>query len=281
MDNQLDRLDDIQITASDDRPHLSPLERHIIDAGWRMNENGQPFSFRDFVGVCSHGSFRNAILHINRKTNPPLVVHVYTSVIGFYAIRGSGVDSRSMTPVHSVGPAQKTLAEILAILGNQVTGVHNIHLDFLCPALYSIVDVIPDPHSLDKALLPVIFSKGRKARVVVHRTGSVSVKVACSDEPFPRENLAELLMVLEEIWGKLVATYNLAKEIPLPREWVVKRWEVNKDGREIDGPDISMTLSSFSGLLMRFYRKERDWIRVEKMEEVGKKLHELIQETLS
>jgi hypothetical protein len=281
VDNLLRGIDDSSITPIDDRSPFSPLERRIVNKGWEINEKGQLFSFKDFAGDCSHGSFRNGISHINRKTKPKLIVHVDTSGIGFYAIRGSGLETRSMTRTHLVGPAQQYLVEMLALLGDQVTGVHNIHLDFQCPALYPAVGIVPDPQSFAKALLPVIFSNGRKVRVTLYRTGSVSVKVACSDDPFPRENLSELLMVLDQVWSRLVIDYvTLARQIPPPAEWVVKRWEVNKDGREIAGPDVAMTFTSLSGVLMRFYRKGLDRVRVEKLESVGKTLRDLIQETL-
>jgi len=269
------------ITELDYRTHLSPLERRIVSKGWEINERGQLFSFKDFAGDCSRGAFRNAISRINRRTKPRLIVHVGTSGIGFYAIRGSGMETRSMTHTHMVGPPERCLVELLAFLGDQVTGVHNIHLDFQCPALYTVVDIVPNPQSLAKALLPVVFSGGRKVRVAIYRSGTVSVKVACSDDPFPRENLSELLMMLEQVWRRLVIDYiALARQIPPPAEWVVKRWEVNKDGREIAGPDVAMTYSSFSGVLMRFYRRGPNQARLEKLESVGKNLRDLIHQTL-
>jgi hypothetical protein len=79
---------DSLITELDYRTHLSPLERRIVSKGWEINERGQLFSFKDFAGDCSRGAFRNAISRINRRTKPRLIVHVDTSGIGFYAIRG-------------------------------------------------------------------------------------------------------------------------------------------------------------------------------------------------
>jgi hypothetical protein len=101
--------------------------------------------------------------------------------------------------------------------------------------------------------------------------------VKCSEEPFPRDNLTELLLVLEEVWRRLISDFvNDAKVVPPPGEWIVKLWHCNRDSAEIAGPDIEMTFRNLSDVLCRYYRKSDGRYRLEAIESVGRAIRELV-----
>lgn len=271
------------ITAGDYTLHdyrrspLRPLGKLILNEGWKINiQGGRPFTYEDFKDNCGRGSFRNAIHRINSHYKG-LVIRLYVSAIGFYCIRGSGVETRTVTANPMVvAPHQLSLVKTLAFLGEQVSGVHDIHLWFVCPELYASFDLVPSERSLDKRLQRITLSKGRFVNIVAHHTGSVSVRVKCTDEPFPRDSLTELLILLEEVWRRIASDYARdVRVVPAPADWIVKVWHFNRDGTGIAGPDFELTFRDFAGVLERYYRRRDGRYRLERIETVSRTIKEL------
>jgi hypothetical protein len=248
---------------------------------WRLIVEHRPFSRADFPEYARSGAFRTAIYRFNKKYSQKAIIRLFTSGEGYYAIRGSGLESRPVTPAPIAGtPHELTLVETLLFLGEQVRGVHDIDLLFACPVLYESLPVVPDPSNLDKRLSTMSFGRGRKVAVVAHRTGTVSVRVKCSEEPFPRDNLTELLLVLEETGRRLISDYlNDVKALPSPGDWTVKVWHYNRDAFEIAGPDVEMTFRNLSDVLYRYYKRSDGRYRLETIENVGRTIRDLVRES--
>lgn len=264
--------------------HLTPAEKKIFDIGWNINHDLQaprPFCYGDFP--YSHGTIRNVFSKLN---NLKLIYLVYRSSIAFYACKGSRIRTGSMTSSHMVGRGRKqSLEEILCSLGDAVTGVHDIRLLFHSSGIYSALHLIPAKYSKDKKLSIQHFEKGRIVRVVVHRTDSVSVQVSCSRFPFPRDNLDELIFVLDKVRDYI--QFNCFSEpiqISLVADWIVTNWHYNKDGEEICGERFKFSFQDYSGVFYQFYAKSaggnRFRPRLEKNESPKKTLRELAEEIL-
>ena len=265
--------------------HMRPIDRQILSQGMIFNmdpECPRPFSYLDFCKI-PHGTFRNSISRLMR------IGRVYVVIEGhpkFYACKGSGIKPRLMTPTHMGGAGRiRSLEEILLFLGDAVVGLHDIRLLFHCSGLYSSLRLIPAKYSEDKRLLPMRFESGRTARIVTHRTDSVSVVVGCSDYPFPRDNLCELFFILERIRDRI--QFRCLQEpiqVPPVADWMVTMWHYNRDGNEIAGERFEVTFRDLSNVLYRFYGKSTSAgqfrPRLEKIESPKQTLREIAQETL-
>lgn len=266
---------------------LGPRHRDLVERGWKINvEERRTFSIGDFKDFPSPGAFRTAIYRINSTAKEKLITCAYVSNVGFYVVRGSGLDPRTVTPLPTVDrPHQLNLVEMLLALGDEVACVHDLHLTFDCPAFYDTLQLVPDNSSKDKRLMVKRLEKSRTIGVTAHDTGTVSVRMGCSTHPFPRDNLTELFFVLERVRNEILVKYvHDPLKVPLVADWIVVRWDYNKDGAAISSERFQVTLAGLSDTLYQFYAKrfEEGVVRprLEKVETPTKTLRELAKEAL-
>lgn len=235
--------------------YLTSTDKRLFDRGYKINTDPKlpaSFCYKDFE--VSHGTFRNSISRLIRAKL------VYVNTPGhptFYACRGSGLKPQNVTLTRMVGSRHSpSMMDVLLSLGDAVAGVHDIRLLFDCPQLYDGLQLIPKRNSMDKQLLPISFGSGRVARVIAHRTGSISVIVGCSPNPFPRDNLTELSLILERVKDRLqFECLSAPLRVPPFSEWTVTQWHYNKDGGEISDAKYNITFRDLTGLLYRLYSK--------------------------
>jgi hypothetical protein len=273
MTNGGDSIHSVELTAG---------ERRLFARIWVINRDSispRPYSFKDFTG--SQGVFRNLIMGLKRKG------FVYKAVEGrpaFYACRGSGIPPVRMTN-DPMGVNSPTLFErFLLSLWDSVTGVHDIRLVTDSRGFYDRLRIVPNSRSGDKYLSSMDFGRGRCVKVAVHRTDTISVAVGCSANPFPRDNLTELFLILERVRDHL-AFECLDSPVLLPPigDWIVNQWHFNKDGGEFSGSGFNVTFHDFTGTFYRFYSKSLNGSnhpRLERLERVEKTLGELAREAL-
>lgn len=233
---------------------LRPVERKIFDIGWSICTNPKSpcsFSYRDFPSI-PHGTFRNAI---SRLAKVGLVYRVHGGHPTQYGCKGSGIKPMMTLPPVAGRRRVTPFEEILLLLGNAIAGVHDIRMVFDLPSFYKDLQLIPQNHSKDKRLSPLRFSR-RIIRITAHITGSVSVLLACSDKPFPRDDLTELFLLLERAKEHLqFECLGRPIRVPLIGDWIVTQWHYNKDGDEIALKPLMVTFRDFSEVLCRFYGK--------------------------
>lgn len=271
------------MTITDDNLHLRPIEKLIYDDGVRINNDPQsprPFCFKDFPKI-NYGTFRNAISSMRAKE---LLYIVTPGSPTFYAIRGSGL-RRGMTTSAMVGSSPpKGLNDILFRLGDEVACVHDVRLTFVAEKLYDMLKLIPLPNSGDKSIGFFRYDKKRTARVVVHRSNTVSVMIGCSGNPFPLDNLTDLFFILERVRERIQRDYTtLPVQIPLCSDWRIVQWHYNKDSGEISGDDLQVTFSEFNQVLYRLYSKsfaDGRRVRLERIESPGRTLQEIASSIL-
>lgn len=234
---------------------LRPVEKHILDAGYRINSEGSPFSFLDFKGYA-HGTVRNALSSLARSG---YIYLVYRSTIAFYAVRGSGIDHQSLEKItpNPMG-GHPLLFECLPLDDD---AVHDLRLCLSVPSFYeSLLSVgwTPSESNGDIALRTLDFPKGRVVKVRAHRTGHVTVIVGCSPQPFKvSEGLSDLLLSLDQLRDKLEHEYlHEPVRVPPIGSWKVVQWHHGVDGtKEFSGPAFNFTYEDWSGHLVRFYAK--------------------------
>jgi len=92
----------------------------------------------------------------------------------------------------------------------------------------------------------------------VHATGTVSVLVRCSGNPFRVSALFELVLLLDQVKDALAHEYREeVVKLPYVGQWVVKGWEHGIDGRfAFEGESLRMPFETWSGVLAQFYLKD-------------------------
>ncbi len=110
---------------------------------------------------------------------------------------GSGL-RKEVTPYRMGGDrSENNLTSLLIDLKDEVACVHDIRLRFSVEGFYERLQSVPHPRSGDKLLGLFKFEKARSVRAVAHHSGTLSILVGCSLNPFPRDNLNDLIFMLE------------------------------------------------------------------------------------
>ena len=146
--------------------------------------------------------------------------------------------------------------------------VHDVVLCFTSEGLYELIlqegKKPVNPQSKDIQFLIIDWQRGRRLSVFLHRTGTVTCYLKCSERPI--EVTPEGLVDLSAILGKVQTRFEDAmtrlssepgtKTVPDVSSWVVAQWHCGKDGkREISGKSFNITYMTWSGALVRIYLK--------------------------
>lgn len=223
----------------------------------------RPFCYKDFEEFdingktyhVAHGTFRNKICKLQKEG---IVELEYNSKICFYtltgvhfgnAVTGNHMGIPSVIPVTGVmGNEMEDLLSYLKTIPVDEAAVHDIHYKFSVPDIYKIMSIntkysrLINPVSKDIILSPDIID-GLKTQIIIHRTNTVTVSVACSaipislnEEGILRASVAltraeeRLSSKLDECGHNLPGGY---ERIPIPdnRRWIVTMWHFGKDSK--------------------------------------------------
>ena len=108
--------------------------------------------------------------------------------------------------------------------------------------------------------------------VSCHRTGNISVSVACSGKPFEvsPQGLVSLAAILGQVREKL-----RHDSVPPVDEWVITQWHYGADTKwVVRGRDFEVTFQSWCGSLSRYYTRRSGNVRKESIESPRKTLSE-------
>lgn len=252
---------------------LRPAERHILAYAKAHAEIS--FCWREFSQKYAHGTIRNAFSTLARKKLLHLEVR---SCDAYYILHSQNKKNPhgAMTVTHMGGKYNLKQLRIddyekyLDSLGwEEVWKVHDVTLCFRLEGFYEKVvserKYVVNPYSKDIQFLTFDWMKYRTLKVVLHRTGTVTCYLKCSERPVEvnSDGLVDLSGFLGKVQTRLedylnalspAKTVNPVQEIS---NWIVTQWHFGKDGkREISGQSLNTTYKTWSGALVRIYLKK-------------------------
>jgi hypothetical protein len=157
-------------------------------------------------------------------------------------------------------------------LSPEQKSVHDIHLTYTVPDIYTILATSPSSTCILKPVsmdihLPVLNTESLKIQSIVHRTDTVHVIVACSNAPvrFDTEGIARLssgLTRTEERTSRIVDECGKTmpggyEQIPIPDHmtWKVVMWHFGTDSIEKAEEKFCVTWRVAQNVLGRCYTK--------------------------
>ncbi|MDN5847818.1 MAG: hypothetical protein L0H53_16255 [Candidatus Nitrosocosmicus sp.] len=190
-----------------------------------MNEH-RPVSYLDFQSfewngitkTYSHGTIRNYFSRLSRQGKIELD---YKSPQAFYTLPGVKV-GKVMTPHYIVGQVnfndkQRNLIKLYGVLELDNPAIHDIRLRFTCIGLREIVlksnsDLIDhvDVRYNKNITLKKITQGDITLTLVIHNTDTVSIMIACTDNPIPVDiiGLPKLISILTRMEERLQGIIN-------------------------------------------------------------------------
>jgi len=223
----------------------------------------RPFSYMDFekfeverkVYSVAHGTCRNTFSFLVKIG---IIEFEYNCKVSYYTLKGvhfGNTVTRNHMGIPSVtnvtGVIKDEMDDLLdymkAIPVDQAS-VHDIHYKFTVPDIYKIMFTNPKYARLmnkvsKDLILPSEIIDGLKIQVIIHRTDTVTVSVACSSMPitldengYLRCSLAltrveeRLSSRLDDCGANLEGGY---EKIPIPdyKRWMITLWHFGKDGK--------------------------------------------------
>jgi hypothetical protein len=153
----------------------------------------RPFSFKDFLcfrvnGIeyhMTHGTFRNKISRLLKRG---IVEVVCQSVLTFYTLKGHPF-RKPMTSYHTGVSHNHPIYRVIKDLPFDKQSIHDIHITFNSSDIWPVFSNIPntDFHKnivSHDIFIPTWNIENTLTRVTIHNTDTVSVKLACTLEPF-------------------------------------------------------------------------------------------------
>jgi hypothetical protein len=265
-----------------------------------------------------HGTFRNKISKLKKINQVELA---YNSALAFYTLKGVKF-AKPMTPNHMgvvssvtavtgvINSTPPSIYNIIQKLPPNNNSLHDIHLKFQVPDIWTIVSssssslsskYTPHPVSKDIALPLLNINNNLRIRTTIHKTDTVTVVVACSNEPIITDTagiirLSNALIRVEERLSRLVDECGKCvtggyESIPIPEhdKWIVTMWHFGQDGsNEYTGQKFCSTWRDGESALIRNYSKRMNsntspspTIRKERLEYPNKTFADAIEEKLN
>jgi hypothetical protein len=313
---------------------------------YRFEVNGKEYKME-------HGTFRNKISKLNRNG---MVCLDYYSHIAFYTIKETKFGKSTITQDHTGGITSYNssnngrnsrsnsinnhnhrsgngyLYDLIMNLSLEHNSIHDIRLSFKTKGIWSTLFKYyndDDKNYSNSELSLNIYNKDilfptwklnndMLIRVIVHKTDTVSVIVACTLRPIPItfdgiSNFTEILTRTEERISNMIkniqekgyyyednknndplnsentntSTTTTATTINIPhyKRWIVTMWHFGADSRlQCTGEKFSITVKDGRNVLFRVYTKQRERndtrIRIERQEYPRKSIIDAIYEKL-
>jgi hypothetical protein len=231
------------------------------------------FCWLEFASKYNNNTIRNAFSHLVklkllnrccRSSNAYYVLHKAERLSD-----GQKVTINHMGGRHSLKVMQLSYLSYVESFGwEEIWRVHDVCLCFRVEGLYGKMWVKGLPinkQSKDIKFLDVCLQEHLYLTVILHRTGSVTCYVKCSQHPI--EVTPEGLSDFTSILGKVSFLLEEAAEsssfvfkhsvVPDVSSWIVTQWHFGRDGKkEISGKSYHVTYRNWSGALIRVYLKK-------------------------
>ncbi|MEJ7642583.1 MAG: hypothetical protein WKF36_10365 [Candidatus Nitrosocosmicus sp.] len=232
----------------------------------------RPFSFKDFLLFdhegktyhYTHGTIGNTFSKLGKEDK---IEPVYQSSQAFYTLKGVDV-GKSITLNHGedyLNHKQNRFLKFLDELPMDKESIHNIRLRFQTKGIWSVLSssasasatsAAPPPAAASRLVKNIDMASNRDIilhdidlkdhiiKTTVHKTDTVSVMVACSDNPIPIDILglarltSGLTRVEERLQRVMIDAYSLKAtsnnsahihNIPNHMSWIVTMWHFGRD----------------------------------------------------
>jgi hypothetical protein len=281
---------------------LSPAE--ISALKWIMLDPTRPFCSNDLTEmpeINSQGTARNVIWKFNKAGIIELFCKSRYSFYKLKSIERSKI-KKPMTLYRMGGNGPKRVqVDFISLLNSlsmeELCKVHDVHLAFVAEGLYNILlsegSYKQDLVSKDIFFGYFVWSKYRSLQVVLHRTGTVSFILDCSNCPIEASAVGfvgmaaflggarnELLKVCKNVEPELTEDY-----LPCVGDWQVTQWHYGRDSaKEFSGESFNIMFKMWCGELARVYTHYQDNIqkvRVEIVQTPDKSLIDAVAEKLN
>jgi hypothetical protein len=265
----------------------------------------RPFCYLDFLDFevdgkrykMTHGTFRNKISQYVRNGYAQLE---YYSGSAFYSLNGFNFTKpkSGMTHNHTVVPNLSSVSSLSFIdnLPADKQALHDIRFRLKVDNIWTTIatnhpDLRPNEVSKDISLEPIV-THNLTVKTTVHHTDTVSVIVACSQNPVAVDlnGLVRLSNALTRVEERLLRYIQCAprplslSSIPDLESWTVIMWHFGTDSpSEYTGEKFEITWEDGQNTLMRIYTKNLNGvtkIRREHQEYPNKRFDEAIDEKL-
>jgi hypothetical protein len=294
------------------------MERHMANI---VDFENRPFSYRDFMAFevdgqeyrMAHGTYRNKILGLTKSGK---VERAYNAGIAFHTLKGKRF-GKPMTSNHTgvCNSKMDSFSRLINDLPTDRAALHDIRLKFMVPSIWNKLSSTHHEFPINQRskdiCIPTWKIDDLLVRVVIHKSDTISVSIACSLAPIPVsvEGIICLSNTLTRIEERLATfltnngfgdnhpglvgssatnddmTHQYLK-IPNHRLWVVTMWHFGTDALvEYAGERFELTWEDSEHVLIRAYTKTmRDGktrIRLERQEYPNKTLPKIIEEKLN
>jgi hypothetical protein len=292
------------------------MEKHMANV---VHCENRPFSYRDFMAFevdgqeyrMSHGTYRNKILGLTKSGK---VEKVYNAGVAFHTLKGKRF-GKPMTSNHTVVCNSKmdSFSRLINGLPTERSALHDIRLKFMVPGIWTKVSSthqeLPINQNSKDICIPTWKIDDLLVRVVIHKTDTVSVVIACSLTPVSvsmsgiillsnaltrvEERLARLLMNngfgdnhLGIVGSSPANMSDQNLKIPDHRLWIVTMWHFGTDASVgYAGEKFEFKWEDGEHVLIRAYTKTmkdgKTRIRLERQEYPNKSIPEIIREKLA
>lgn len=294
------------------------MEKHMANV---VNCENRPFSYRDFMAFemdgqeyrMTHGTYRNKILGLTKSGK---VEKSYNAGVAFHTLKGKRF-GKPMTSNHTgvYNSKMDSFSRLINDLPTERAALHDIRLKFMVPGIWTKVSSthqeLPINQNSKDICIPTWKIDDLLVRVVIHKTDTVSVVIACSLTPVSvsmsgiillsnaltrvEERLAILLtnqgcnanysgLVGSSATNNGMGDQNL--KIPDHHLWIVTMWHFGTDALvEYAGEKFEFAWEESEHVLIRAYTKNmkdgKTRIRLERQEYPNKSIPEIIREKLA
>jgi hypothetical protein len=277
----------------------------LIKAGKVEREYISGLAFYTIKGVNFGRRKHNSARMMTMMTQPMTPNHMGVSSVT------TVTDSASSSIIDPNSDPHRTICNIIQELPSNNNSLHDIHLKFQVPDIWTIISTSssplsskykPDLKSKDIAL-PLLNIDNLKIRTTIHKTDTVTVVVACSNAPIVTDpagiirlsnaltRVEERLSRLVDECGKSIAGGYESLPIPEHNKWIVTMWHFGHDdgSNEYTGQKFCSTWRDGQNALIRNYSKRMNSsksststtiIRKERIECPNKTLQDAIEEKL-
>ena len=274
---------------------MTKLDDAIVERIKFVNlEEGRPASYNDFKDLeiegkpckIEYNTLRNKVSILRKKG---VIERYYNSKASFFVIKGIRFGKQR---IHEL--ELNKLSDAIGSLPENNRGLHNIHFKLVIQDMWKILSSSGKFKANQKSydiLLPSFDFDGMKVKTSVHRTDTVTVSVACSNNPIHVSSIEDadgvirlakalaktevwISRILDEAGQSMPGGY---ERIPVPDSdiWVVTMLHFAVDSPSYREEKTCMTWKDGQGVLLREYTKRRNTVRRERQEYPESQLREV------
>jgi len=238
---------------------VTKKQREFLQICYKLNtDNQESFCVDDFTARgYTTGNYRQYIL----KLKPILYVVTKTNPV-FWALKDVSLPGTKKITHRGVGLGVEMLQNMLEHMKDLPDMIHNIGLNFKSDNLHAILQSNGSTAATSNSLIKLkhFFEELNSDVTFSIYPKYVQVHLGNTYHPIIRDpdGILKLAMVLGHVRQFLKGKSHELANIPLCEDWIVHRYDLNKDGPSCKGKGFEITVSDFDSTLMRFYKKHMD-----------------------